>query len=141
MTVCLPSGGSESESGPGTVSRICCRQSCVALPLLLQHNAHQWMPSSHQMSPPSSLRSSPISSSATMKSDQSMPRHILFPDSISHNSFLPAQRPSSTNAWLTDQMSIFSLSLSLPQEQTPSKWSVGNAPHFFYLSPFLLSSP
>lgn len=49
-----------------------------------------WMPSSHQMSPLSSLRSSPISSLAIMKLDPSTPHplpqllHIMH---ISHNSF------------------------------------------------------
>jgi hypothetical protein len=49
---------------------------CVVQLLLPQHSAHQWMPSSRQMSPLSSLRSSPISSSATMKSDPSTPHPL-----------------------------------------------------------------
>ena len=49
---------------------------------VLQHNAHhhwQWMPSSRQMSPLSSLKSSPISSSVTMKLDLSTPHPLSLP--------------------------------------------------------------
>jgi hypothetical protein len=139
--VCLPSGDSESghrnrfPRGSVAASLLCC--TTVTSPA-------RRTPMDALVPPDVTAELTQILSNLVLgdneiRSKYATPHPLLH--SMSHNLFLPVQRPSSTSDWLTDQMSIFSLSRSLPQEQTPSKWSVGNAPHFFYLSPFLLSSP